>query len=95
MRDTVYTDVEGRKFKVKIPEEAPDSHSKYGIIVGPPDLTELKLPLDVEVRLNNQLYDRGIFTYKDAVKRRSDVIAALQSTLALHATKIVELYRGI
>lgn len=95
MREVVYTDEGGKKFKVLIPDEAPDTHAKFGLIVGPPDLSALNIPKDMEIRLNNQLFNRGLFTNKDVLTRRREVVAALQATLALDADKIINLYRGI
>lgn len=94
MREVVYTDAQGRKFKVLIPDSADDSHAKYGIIVGPPELTSLKLDLDTEVRLNNQLFARGIFDLKGAQRNRQEIFAALQAAFALDTDRIVNLYRS-
>lgn len=95
MRELEYQDDVGKKFRVLIPKDCPDSHAKYGIVLGPPDLSSLGFPQDIEVRLNNQLYNRRILTVRDSVSRRSDVLAALQATFAVDVEKIVNLYRGI
>lgn len=95
MRELAYQDNDGRKFRVLIPEGCPDDHAKFGIILGPPDLSSLGMTKDIEVRLNNQLYDRRIFTFQDSVVRKRDVLAALQSTFAVDVEKIINLYRGI
>lgn len=95
MRELEYTDEEGRKFKVLIPKSSPDDHARFGIILGPPDLSLLGLPRDTEIRLNNQLYYRRVLTLRDAVGRKRDVLAALQATFAVDVEKIVNQYRGI
>lgn len=93
MRNVTYKDRKGRLFKVIMPDNAQDDHIEFGIFVGPPLLTALSLPRDVEVKLHNELYARGLFTKQDVIKRRNDVIGALQSALAIHVEKIVELYK--
>lgn len=83
----------GKKTLVDIPDNAPDSHARYGIVVGPQvDLTTLGLPSDVEVRLHNELYGRGIFTYGDAKRNRAEIVSALQSVFSVDAGRIVDLY---
>ena len=92
-RAVTHTDAEGRMSKVLIPDKAPDSNARYGIPVGPPDLSLLKLPKDTEVRLHNELFNRGILTYADAKKKRNDVVAALQRVLAVDADAIVNAFK--
>lgn len=85
-------DKEGRITIVEVPDDAPSSHDRYGIEIGPPDLSELGLPPEIEVRLNNELYHRGIITRNDAIKRRNDVLGALQAALKIHVQKVIEAY---
>lgn len=92
MRETVYEDMDGRKFKVQIPDDAPDSHARLGIVIGPPDLSELDLPLAVEVRLNNQLFNRGLFRKGDIRRRREELAAALAATLRLDIQTLEGVY---
>ena len=92
MRNVVYTDVEGRLFRVLLPEDSPDEHVIYGITVGPPDLSSMNLPLALEVRLNNQLLHRGLFTKEDLRKNRHHLIGAIQSALSLDVQKLEEIY---
>lgn len=94
MRRLVYTDGEGRKTIVQIPDGAPESDGAMGILVGPPPLESLGLPLDVEVRLNNELYNRGLFTGQDIKRRTNEVVAAVIAAYKVDAVKIIELYRG-
>ena len=87
-----YKDAEGRKKVVLIPEES--DQAEMGIPVGPPDLTELGLPLELEVRLNNELANRGILTAVDALKNRVEISLAIQSVLKLDADRIINVYTG-
>lgn len=92
MREIAYVDTAGRKFKVMLPDGAPDSDAPYGIVVGPPDLSSLELPLDIEVALNNQLYGRSIFSAKEAAKRSNELFAAWQAALRVNVQALLNLY---
>lgn len=94
MRKVKYTDSEGRLSLRLIPDNTPDTEAIVGAIVGPPPLESLGLPKDIEVKLNNELFVRGIFTESDAIRRRSEVVAALQAALKVDAGKIVNIYSG-
>jgi len=94
MKPVDYRDRDGRTFRALLPDNAPASHAPRGIPVGPPHLDALRLPLAVEVRLHNELHHRGVFTARDALKRRPDVQAALMAALAVDAQRIVDLYIG-
>jgi hypothetical protein len=94
LRKVTYTDPDGRNKVVLLPNEADDSQAPYGVPVGPPKLDDLDLPLDIEVRLNNELHAREIFSPLDAIKKRSEVVAALQAALKVDANRIVDIYTG-
>lgn len=94
MKQVKYTDHLGRVFLSELPDNAPDEHAALGAIVGPPDLSELNLPLDMEVRLNNSLYARGLFTSQDLRRRRGELLAVWQSVLQVDVVKLVNLYEG-
>lgn len=85
---------DGKKYKMLVPDGAPVENWKYGIPVGPPDLSALGLPLEIEVRLHNELYVRGIITKNEARKRIRDIAAALMATLSVDAQTILALYEG-
>lgn len=87
-----WTDPDGRRKVVLIPEES--DQAEMGIPVGPPPLDELGLPLEIEVRLNNELVNRGILTAVDALRNRAEISLALQSVLKLDADRIVQTYVG-
>lgn len=82
----------GKKCRVIVPDEASENTWQYGVLVGPPDLSELGLPEDIEVRLNNELFNRGLITKRDLRRRGAEVVAALQAALKVDAQRIIELY---
>lgn len=82
----------GKKYKVQVPDDAPEETWQYGIVLGPPDLSSLDLPPCIELRLHNELHLRGLIEKKDIVRRMPDVVAALQYALAVDAQRIAELY---
>lgn len=94
LRKVTHTDELGRKAVVMLPEQAPDSEAEKGVLVGPPRLDDLGLPVETEVRLNNELFGRGILTAADAVKNSSEVVAALQAALKVDAGKVIGIYIG-
>lgn len=92
LKRTSWTDSDGRKKVVLIPEES--DQAEMGIPVGPPSLAELGLPLELEVRLNNELANRGILTATDALRGRAEISLAIQSVLKLDADRIIQVYVG-
>lgn len=94
LRRVSYEDVEGRLKVSLLPSKALDIEAPNGIPVGPPNLEDLGLPKDIEIRLNNELFHRGILTAQDAIKRRSEVQNALMASLKVDAGKIVDIYIG-
>ena len=93
MKSILYTDEVGRKRSVLIPDTAPNSDASLGIVVGPPPLDSLGLPLEVEVRLNNQLYDRELFTLADLQRRPNDLLGAVLSAMKVDALRVKQVYR--
>lgn len=87
-----YETSDGLLYDVLIPDGAPAKNAKYGVRVGPPDLSSLGLHKELERRLNNALYHRGLFTLGDVRRRRQDVIAAWQSVLGTDVQRIVDCY---
>lgn len=92
MRRGKYVDMDGRQWAVLLPDGTPDGESSMGIPVGPPSLEPLGLPLEVEVRLHNQLFERELLTEKDVRARRTDVVGAIQAAFKVDAGRIVQLY---
>lgn len=93
MRRVTHVDVAGRKSLVEVPDNAPDSHAAYGVRVGPPSLESLGLPLALEVRLHNQLYDRGLLSLKQIRGRGQEIFAALQAAFRTDTATITNLYK--
>ena len=85
-------DREGRRFRVLLPEGVPDTEADKGVRIGPPDLDTLGLPLTVEIRLNHELFARGLFREVDIRRRPQDVVGALMAALAVDAGRIRDLY---
>lgn len=83
---------DGRKYKVQVPENAAPETWKYGIAIGPPDMSGLGLPPAVTTRLHNELFNRGLITKNDVRKRTSDVQGALQAALNVDVSLITQLY---
>ena len=93
MREASYTDDEGRRWVVRLPDGAPDSDAPLGIPLGPPSLESLGLPLEFEVRLHNQLCARRLFTFRDMKTRRTEILGALQAAFKVDIVAIAALYR--
>lgn len=92
MRRVTHTDRQGRKTLVEIPNDAPAENAAYGVRVGPPCLKDLNLPRDIEIRLHNQLYDRGLLGAKDVKGKTQEVFAALQAAFRVDTVTILNLY---
>lgn len=93
-----YVDPDGRMWRRFVPPGTPESDYKRGVPVfipnagGQPDLTALNLPLDIEVALHNELFHRGIWDYKTAKAKRSDIQGALMAALRIDTGRILELF---
>lgn len=89
-----YKDNDGRLHRVIVPDGCPEDLYPEGIPVGPPDLALLGLPLEIEVRLHNQLYSRRLFNLRDVLSRPKDIQGALQAALKLDMQIIQGLYKN-
>lgn len=85
------TIIDGKHVIVQIPE---GEDPRYGIVIGPPDLSHLGLPHEVETRLNNELYVRGFITKKDVMKNRQEVMNAVLTAFTVTVDKIMESYNA-
>ena len=91
-RRATWTDEEGRRWHVLLPAGAPDEEAPHGLLLGPPDLSELGLPPEIEIRLHRALEARGLITAEDARRRPQDITAALQSAFRVSAQRVQALY---
>lgn len=87
-----YKDKKGFKYRVDVPAEFRDQ-PQMGIVIGPPDLESLGLPKKYELILNNQLYDRKLFTWSDVRRRPEEIRAALKAMFRVHELAIISLYK--
>lgn len=94
LHEVVYQDEEGRFWRRGLPEGVPDSEAVVGVPLGPPPLSALGLPLDVEVRLHNELFSRGIFNERQASTRLGEVIAAVQAAYRVDAHRVLAIFQG-
>ncbi len=94
MKIVSYEDEAGRKWATSLPDDALDLDAALGIPLGPPSLEELKLPLEIEVSLHNQLFARQIWTFRIAAKNKLNLQGALQAALKLDILKIIDVYRN-
>lgn len=87
--DTI-AEIDGRMYYVRLPDHETDP--TRGMTLGPPDLSPLNLPAEVEERLHIEMFVRGIKDKKIAMKKRQEVFAALQAAFAVSVDKILECY---
>lgn len=92
MKIVEYKAPDGRYYRRGIPDGAPPEEASVGVPLGPPDLDGLDLPHDVNIRLHNELYNRGIYTADDARRRRADVQVAIRAALKLSTSRILAIY---
>lgn len=85
-----YTDETGRQWITLVPA-GQEENAAIGIPLGPPDTRILGLPEETDIRLNNQLFRRGLITKRDI--RGQDLFAALQAVLRVDMVTLVNLYR--
>ncbi|KKL52907.1 hypothetical protein LCGC14_2280770 [marine sediment metagenome] len=90
MRQVTHKDEMGRLWAVLIPDDAPDSESNRGMVIGPPPLDSLGLPLDAEIRLHNQLFHRGILAERDVDLMA--ITSAIIATFKIDAARVALLY---
>ncbi len=87
-----HTDASGRMWVVHVPVGR-EWDVVRGIPVGPPETSTLGLPEAIDVRLNNELYRRGLITKADLRGRASEVFAALQAALKVDTAAVMNLYQ--
>jgi len=89
MTETVHIDSWGRKFAVYVSEGMDPS---CGHLIGPMPLDSLELPMDVMIRLHNELYERRLLTESDVLQRPQDVAGALAAAYQVDVQTIQGLY---
>ncbi len=75
-----------------LPPGVPASEAHRGIPIGPPSVDPLGLPIEIAVRLHNELYLRRIFTHEDAVKQQVDIASAVRSAFRADVQSVIALY---
>ena len=94
LREVQWTDEAGFVWRVLLRTDQPDSDAYLGIPVGPPDLSELGFPSELERVLHQQLVARGLWTMKDVQARPQELTAALQAAYRVDFVRILEIYGG-
>ena len=80
-----YEAEDGRKFRVEVPLGCLPEDYDAGILVGPSK--------DARVRFHNQLFSRGLFTYRDVCAKPQHLEGALKAALKTDMVTIHEFYR--
>lgn len=93
MRRVTHADGFGRWTAVWLPDDVPDSESYRGVPIGPPSLDVLNLPEEIQTRLHNELFVRGIYSLRDATLGRQNLLGALQSALKIDVERLTDIYR--
>src|SRR3989304_3732166 len=91
MRQSSYTDSDGRKWAVWLPEGVPERAASLGRPLGPPPL-DLALPEELAVKLHNELFARGLFTYEDVKRRPQEVVEAVRGVIRLTRARVMGAY---
>ena len=93
MRQIDYTDERGRKYRVLLPDDAPDEQAPVGIPVGPPDVVDdLGLPPETATRLHNALFRHGLWNAAIAAKNANLLMQAVLSTFKIDAQVLQEAF---
>lgn len=77
MKQISYTDADGFRHAVLLPDGAPESAAPMGVPVGPLPLDGLDLPLELRRAINNELHDRALWGPDEIRRRRQDAALAL------------------
>lgn len=82
-RVVVYTTSSGWLEFRKVPHDLHPADYCKGLLVGPPDLTELGLSEEDTLTLNNALVSAGYADYKSLAGRRLDLLRTVKSVLGI------------
>lgn len=93
MRQIEYQDERGRKYLVRLPDDAPDSDAEKGVPIGPPDIVdELELPEPFATRLHNELFNNRLWGLDIIRKRPKILFGILQRLLKVDVHMIINAY---
>jgi len=65
----------------EVPEGADPKTYKYGVLIGPPDLSDLALPTKQIKELNKQLVAAGLGDYSDTRSRRHEMMEIISKVV--------------
>jgi hypothetical protein len=89
MRKVISTDDKGFDRVYQIRDKDNDRDAKYGIPIGPPDISQLDWDRIIK-ELNNELVSRGLITWDDVMKSQNGLSQVIISVIRRN---IVELYK--
>jgi len=93
MRQVDYEDERGRKYRVMLPWEVPESEAHKGVPIGPPDVVdELGLPEPFATNLHNQLFNQQLWNINIIRKRPNILFGVLQRVLKVDVHRLMEAY---
>lgn len=90
----VYTNREGFSEVREVPNGLPSKDYDKGILIGPPDLSPLKLKKEDRIKLTNALVKEGFLSWKDFSGRRH-VLMTILGTIVPDRSKKIELRNKI
>ena len=64
----------------EVPKGTDQEQYKYGIVIGPPDLSSLGHSPEITKKLNNGLVKSGIVCYEDTKGRRGTILDLIAKT---------------
>lgn len=91
MKQLLYIDKEGYKWISQLPDTASIDEISQGVLIGPPEFRNYQK--EFAIKLHNELFDRGIYTYLQAKANRQGIMQAIQSVLKFSAIAIEGEYK--
>lgn len=87
----IYTNKQRRKEVRLVPPATHPTDYDKGVLVGPPDLSDLDLANNAITLLNNALVDKGYINLKDLDGNRAELVRMIKDTLDVSEEKAREL----
>lgn len=87
----IYTNKQGRKEVRLVPPATHPTNYDKGVLVGPPDLSDLDLAEETVTQLNNALVDKGYINLKDLDGNRAELVRMIKDTLDVSDEKARDL----